>query len=101
MPKNPPSIDGPCLEDAEDSPPVGQQSTSSRQKPPAKSHTLSRLLTPNDVAVITGLSTETLAQWRSQGRGIPFVRMSRNRVAYRQADLEKWIDEHVVRVDEQ
>jgi len=43
---------------------------------------LDRLLTPADVAELTGLSVETLAQWRSQRRGIPFVKISRNCVRY-------------------
>ena len=30
-----------------------------------------KLLKPEDVAELTGLSVETLAQWRSQKRGIP------------------------------
>jgi excisionase family DNA binding protein len=58
-----------------------------------------RLLTPEDLAQVTGLSTETLAQWRSQRRGIPFVKISRNCVRYRQADLERWLEERIVRVE--
>ena len=56
------------------------------------------LLTPNEVAQITGLSVETLAQWRSQRRGIPFVKVSRNCVRYRQSDLDQWLEEHIVSV---
>lgn len=58
-----------------------------------------RLLTPENLAEITGLSTETLAQWRSQRRGIPFVKISRNCVRYRQADLDRWVEERIVRVE--
>jgi hypothetical protein len=32
------------------------------------------LLSAEDVAGITGLSVETLAQWRSQRKGIPFLK---------------------------
>jgi predicted DNA-binding transcriptional regulator AlpA len=60
---------------------------------------LDRLLTPGDVAAITGLSVETLAQWRSQRRGIPFVKISRNFVRYRKADLDFWISGRIVCVD--
>ena len=60
----------------------------------------SRLLHAEDVAEITGLSVETLAQWRSQRKGIPFVKLSRNCVRYRQADLDRWLNERIVRVDE-
>jgi len=56
------------------------------------------LLTPSEVAQITGLSIETLAQWRSQRRGIPFVKVSRNCVRYRQSDLDHWLEERIVSV---
>jgi excisionase family DNA binding protein len=58
-----------------------------------------RLLTPEDVAEFTGLSVETLAQWRSQKRGIPYVKISRNCVRYRQSDLDGWLSERIVRTD--
>jgi excisionase family DNA binding protein len=56
-----------------------------------------KLLTAQEVAELTGLSIETLAQWRSQERGIPFVKISRNCVRYRQSDLDVWIEERIVR----
>jgi predicted DNA-binding transcriptional regulator AlpA len=56
-----------------------------------------RLLTPAEVAEQTGLSLETLAQWRSQGRGVPYVKISRNCVRYRQCDLDGWLAERIVR----
>jgi predicted DNA-binding transcriptional regulator AlpA len=61
--------------------------------------TAGRLLTAENLAEITGLSTETLAQWRSQKRGIPYVKISRNCVRYRQADLDRWLEERIVRVE--
>ena len=57
------------------------------------------LLTAEDVAQRIGLSTETLAQWRSQRRGIPFLKLARNVVRYRQGDLDKWLAERLVRVE--
>jgi predicted DNA-binding transcriptional regulator AlpA len=57
----------------------------------------SRLLTPDEVARQTGLSVETLAQWRSQRRGPDFVKISRNFVRYRQCDLDGWLAERIVR----
>jgi predicted DNA-binding transcriptional regulator AlpA len=57
------------------------------------------LLTAEDVAAITGLSTETLAQWRSQRKGIPFLKLSRNVVRYQQGDLDAWLAQHIVRVE--
>ena len=62
--------------------------------------TSSPLLTAEDVAAITGLSVETLAQWRSQRKGIPFLKISRNVVRYRQSDLDRWLDERIVRVEQ-
>ncbi len=59
------------------------------------------LLTAEDVARVTGLSIETLAQWRSQRRGIPFLKLSRNVVRYRQADLDAWLAERIVRVEQE
>jgi hypothetical protein len=61
--------------------------------------TVPKLLTPADVAEITGLSIETLAQWRSQKRGIQYVKVSRNCVRYRHIDLDTWLAEHIVRVE--
>jgi predicted DNA-binding transcriptional regulator AlpA len=58
------------------------------------------LLRAEDVAGITGLSVETLAQWRSQRKGIPFIKLSRNCVRYRQADLDRWLNERIVHVEE-
>jgi predicted DNA-binding transcriptional regulator AlpA len=57
------------------------------------------LLKAEDVAKVTGLSPETLAQWRSQKRGIPFIKISRNCVRYRQSDLDSWLDERRVLTD--
>jgi predicted DNA-binding transcriptional regulator AlpA len=58
-----------------------------------------RLLTAVDVARMTGLSTETLAQWRSQRRGIPFIKLSRNVVRYRHSDLDDWLAGRLVPVE--
>lgn len=57
-----------------------------------------RLLNAGEVSQITGLSTETLAQWRSQQKGIPFVRLSRNRIGYRAADLDAFLEACIVPV---
>ena len=59
-----------------------------------------RLLKPENVAELTGLSVETLAQWRSQKRGIPYVKISRNCVRYRQSDLDGWLSERIVPTDQ-
>ena len=48
------------------------------------------LLTPKRVAEITGLSEETLAQWRSQKRGIPYLKLGR-RALYHPADVQRYL----------
>lgn len=58
-----------------------------------------RLLKPEEVAEITSLSIETLAQWRSQRKGIAFVKLSNNCVRYRRADLDAYISARIVRVE--
>ena len=60
----------------------------------------SGLLRAEEVAEVTRLSIETLAQWRSQRRGIPFVKISRNCVRYRQTDLDSWLAERTVLTDQ-
>lgn len=65
----------------------------------ARQGTLANLLTAEQVAEITGLSVETLAQWRSQRRGIAFLKISRNCVRYRPADLDRWLEERIVPVE--
>lgn len=57
---------------------------------------VTHLLTAEEVAEVTGLSTETLAQWRSQRRGIPFIKISRNCVHYRQDDLQQWLQSRLI-----
>ncbi len=52
---------------------------------------LSNLLTAEDVARLTGLSVETLAQWRSQKRGIPYLKIGRT-VRYDRADVQGYLE---------
>ena len=49
------------------------------------------LLTTEEVANMTGLSRETLAQWRSQRRGIPYLKMGRA-VRYDPADVQAYLE---------
>ncbi len=51
---------------------------------------LTELLTPEQVARLTGLSPETLAQWRSQKRGIPYLKIGRA-VRYDPADVQQYL----------
>ncbi len=48
------------------------------------------LLTADQVAAITGLSKETLAQWRSQRRGISYLKIGRA-VRYDPADVHQYL----------
>jgi excisionase family DNA binding protein len=49
------------------------------------------LLTPEEVAVVTGLSRETLAQWRSQKRGLPYLKIGRV-VRYDSAEVQAYLE---------
>jgi hypothetical protein len=51
---------------------------------------LPSLLTAEEVTAITGLSIETLAQWRSQRRGIPYLKIGRA-VRYDPADVQEYL----------
>jgi excisionase family DNA binding protein len=53
-------------------------------------HISANLLSAEDVAELTGLSTETLAQWRSQRRGIPYLKIGR-RVRYDVTDVQAYL----------
>jgi predicted DNA-binding transcriptional regulator AlpA len=66
-----------------------------------QSATSSRLLSAIEVAERTGLLMETLAQWRSQGKGPPYLKISRNCVRYQQCDLDGWLAERIVRTDQE
>ena len=48
------------------------------------------LLTVEQVADLTGLSVETLNQWRSQGLHIPYIKLGRG-VRYLRRDVERYI----------
>ena len=52
---------------------------------------LKQLFTAEQVAEITGLSRETLAQWRSQKRGIPYLKVGRV-VRYDPADVQTYLE---------
>lgn len=58
-----------------------------------------QILTAEDVANLTGLSVETLAQWRSQKRGIPYLKIGRA-VRYDLADIQAYLEGCKVSVSE-
>jgi len=53
--------------------------------------TLTALLSAEEVASITGLSVETLAQWRSQKHGIPYLKIGRA-VRYDPIDVQSYLE---------
>ena len=57
------------------------------------------MLSSKEAAKYLGLSPKTLANWRSARQGPPFHRLGngpRPRIAYRESDLQAWIDDHLV-----
>lgn len=52
---------------------------------------LLNLLTAETVSGITGLSVETLAQWRSQKRGIPYLKIGRS-VRYDATEVQAYLE---------
>ena len=57
------------------------------------------LLTAEEVSRLTGLSIQTLAQWRSQKRNIPYLKIGRL-VRYSQSDVQVYLDSCRVSVNE-
>jgi excisionase family DNA binding protein len=80
------------IENHSNSSPRGQDSGAVQAAPPTK------LLTTDDVARLTGLSPETLAQWRWLKKEIPFVRLGKKCVRYRQSDIDAWVEKRLVSV---
>jgi len=64
----------------------------------SRSAPLQKLLTTDEVAEITGLSPETLAQWRWLKKEIPYVRLGKKCVRYRQTDIDAWLAKRLVSV---
>ena len=51
------------------------------------------LLTPEQAALVLGLSAKTLATWRSTGRhSLPFIRCGA-RIRYHRNDLAQWLQD--------
>jgi len=69
---------------------AGPIEVATTRRPPRSIQTLARLLTAEEVAEHTGLSTETLAQWRSQKRGIPYLKIG-GRIRYDPADVHEYL----------
>lgn len=57
------------------------------------------LLTPREAAEYLGVPESTLAQWRSQRRGPPYIKLELRLVRYRLSDLETYLGQHVVETE--
>lgn len=49
------------------------------------------LLTPAELADMTGFGTQTLANWRSEGKGPGYKKIGRM-IRYPVADVEEWLE---------
>lgn len=49
------------------------------------------LATTKDVAAYLRKTPGTIANWRSEGTGPPFIRVGGHDIRYRWADIEAWI----------
>jgi excisionase family DNA binding protein len=65
----------------------------------AEARLVTKLLATDEVAEMTGLSRETLAQWRWLRKEIPFVRLGTKCVRYRQSDIDAWLEKRLVSVN--
>ena len=57
------------------------------------------LLTPKEAAEFLGIPEGTLAQWRSQRRGPPFIKLELRLVRYRVSELEAWLEGRTVETE--
>ncbi len=55
-----------------------------------------KLYQTDDPALLALGSRQTLAHWRSQGRGPTYVKVG-GRVVYRGADLNRWLEQRTIR----
>ncbi|HTG33300.1 MAG TPA: helix-turn-helix domain-containing protein [Thermoanaerobaculia bacterium] len=55
------------------------------------------LLTESEAAGYLRLTPRALQAWRYQGKGPPFVRISRRAIRYRLVDLEAFVEENLQR----
>lgn len=60
---------------------------------------LSVLLTPRQAAEYLGVPETTLAQWRSQRRGPPYIKLESRLIRYRRTDLESYVGQHLIETD--
>lgn len=54
------------------------------------------VLDPTGAGKRLGVNTDTLKRWRRIGVGPTYIRVAHNRVRYRVADLDSWMDARAV-----
>ena len=54
-----------------------------------------RFINENEASSITGLSVQTLRNWRFQGKGIPYVKAGRS-VRYQYQDVISFMEERTI-----
>lgn len=50
------------------------------------------MMTTEELSVMLRIAVATLRQWRSEGKGPPWVKVNRA-VRYRREDVERWLEE--------
>lgn len=51
-----------------------------------------KILSRKDAAKFLGVAVITMDTWRARGEGPPYLRVGPRRIAFRQSDLERWLD---------
>lgn len=57
------------------------------------------LLTPEETSELLKLSPQTLANWRSQGKGPSWVKLGARRCRYRRSEIHRFIEAVTVTAD--
>lgn len=51
-----------------------------------------RLLDPDEVATLLGVTKTLLSRWRSEGRGPKYLKLGAKSIRYDRRDLDAWIE---------
>lgn len=54
-----------------------------------------KLMSPERLSELIGVSIPTLANWRAQGIGPQFIKLGRRRICYLETDVEAWVKSRV------
>lgn len=55
-----------------------------------------RYLNENETALLTGLSVQTLRNWRCQGKGFPYTKIGGRAVRYLKSEILSLMERHKV-----